>query len=140
MINCNNLYGFLWQMHWDCRRTEPRGDGHYEACSQDNELAPKTRERKETKRQARREWRKTQSSSSRDGGGGEATTTVMRSHNKQEDEEERKGEALSLLGANEQQLQVVDVGEAQHERPPGNDNQCELFVERSNEVRNKPPR
>ena len=138
MINCNNLYGFLWQMHWDCRRTEPRGDGHYEACSQDNELAPKTRERKETKRQARREWRKTQSSSSRDGGGGEATTTVMRSHNKQEDEEEMKREALSLQENNEQEPLVVDVGGAQHEKPSGNDNQCELPVERFNEVSNNP--
>ena len=140
VIHCINLHGFLWQMHWDGRRREARGNEHYDPFSQDNELAPKTRERKEAKRQARREWRKTQSSSSRqrDGGGGGEMRTAMRSHYKQEDEEEMKGEALSLQETNEQQpLLVVDVVEAQDAKPSGNDNHCELTGGRSNEVSNK---
>ena len=49
-------------------------------------------------------------------------------------EEEDKAETPSLQENNEQEPLVVDVAEAQHEKPSGDDNQCELTGERSTEV------
>ena len=143
MIHCNNLYASPWQGRLDSSKMAQAEGQDIDPFSQEDEADRKARERKEAKRQARREWRKTQPPPRQRDGGGRATT-VKNCKILEDDEEERdsreeeKGGALILLDTNEQDPLVVDDIEVQHENPSGDDNQCELSGERSNEVSNKP--